>query len=558
MDSPIQETPEGHQLYKELFENINIGLYTSTPEGKILDANPALIRMSEAKSKDELLAHNIGEVYQDPATRKYVVERIKKQGFIKDEILPLVTLRGKKVWALTTVVARKGNDGKTYFDGVTEDVTERENLRRELVESEKKYRQLFENSSMAIFVTTPGPQGKFIDANPAALELFGVSSIDELGKHSPSDLYPNPEDRKRISDKIERQGFIKNEEMQLRNFKGTDFWILSSVKVQKDDDGNQYFYGTFFDITDRRQAEDRLRESEVVLRKSQEIARLGDWTFDILHNKIEGSDELYHIFGLKKGEFDGNLEKLIAKTIHPDDRVRVTKSIANFVLTGQMENMEYRSLLPDGSVHVMWAKPFDLIRGVGGVPVRLSGILQDITEQRSMETRLHESEVVLKRSQEAAKLGSWTLDVSRRELRASDETRAILGVEKQEKPLTLEMFLNTFVYPDDRPMVQDRFVKYAKAASGNPPAIEYRIVRADGDVRYVSVNPYDIARDASGKPLSINGTMQDITNRKQIELDLQEKVDELERMNQLMIGREVRMSELKRELAELKEQMNQK
>lgn len=123
--------------YRSLVENLSVGIYRNTPgpKGHFLEANSAIVKMFEAKSKKEFMKHNVSDLYQNPKERKKFVEEILKKGELRNKELNLVTLKGKKIVASVTAVKKKDKNGKVYFDGIIEDITKRKKMENELLKS---------------------------------------------------------------------------------------------------------------------------------------------------------------------------------------------------------------------------------------------------------------------------------------------------------------------------------------------------------------------------------------------------------------------------------------
>jgi len=135
---------QSQQKYADLVNNLNIGVYRSTPgaHGHFLEANPAMVSMFAAKSKREFLKHRVSDLYQDQNKRKQFSEKLMKCGFVKNEELKLKTLKGKKFWASITSVRKEDKQGNVYFDGIVEDITERKWSERELLKTNRMLKQL--------------------------------------------------------------------------------------------------------------------------------------------------------------------------------------------------------------------------------------------------------------------------------------------------------------------------------------------------------------------------------------------------------------------------------
>jgi len=131
--------------------------------------------------------------------------------------------------------------------------------------SEERYRSLVENVPVAVYRTTSGPEGKFLMANPATLQMYGLESEEELKEMTVADFYMNPKDRGEYSDYLLNKGGVTGLERHLKKKDGTPFWGSSTVRVVYDESGKKiYFDCNIMDITERKLAVEalQLQESE--------------------------------------------------------------------------------------------------------------------------------------------------------------------------------------------------------------------------------------------------------------------------------------------------------
>jgi PAS domain S-box-containing protein len=145
-------------------------------------------------------------------------------------------------------------------------------------------------------------------------------------------------------------------------------------------------------LAEQRHAQDKLRASEAALKRSQQWAHLGHWTWDVPTNRVSWSDEMFAIFGVERKGFNGDLNAVIARAIFPDDREKVRASNERVISDGQPAQLEYRVVWPDGTVRHVLAQPSERILDNQGAIVRLSGIVQDITERHLAGEALRDSE----------------------------------------------------------------------------------------------------------------------------------------------------------------------
>lgn len=146
-------------------------------------------------------------------------------------------------------------DGRMVRYEMAIDVTERK-------QSEEKYKTLTENINVGIYRNTVGPKGKFIEANPAIIKMFGYNNRKEFLSISVVDLYRNANDRKKFNEKMLTSGFVKDEELLLRKKDGTQFYGSVSAVAVKNEKGKVLYYdGIIEDITERIKAKQRLEDS---------------------------------------------------------------------------------------------------------------------------------------------------------------------------------------------------------------------------------------------------------------------------------------------------------
>ncbi|MDZ7316806.1 MAG: sigma 54-interacting transcriptional regulator [candidate division KSB1 bacterium] len=134
-----------------------------------------------------------------------------------------------------------------------------------------------------------------------------------------------------------------------------------------------------------------VRLSELQLRRSQAIAHLGHWTWDLAANQFSGSEEFFRIFGIDDGKFSGNLYDLLAATVHEEDKETVLNVHQAFIKENKFRECEFRLRRGKDQIIHVWAHPGDRIENSKGEVIFASGIVQDITERKQAEQKLRDA-----------------------------------------------------------------------------------------------------------------------------------------------------------------------
>ena len=154
---------------------------------------------------------------------------------------------------------------------------------------------------------------------------------------------------------------------------------------------------------DRRAAEEGLRKSQSQLAVAQQIARLESWEFDIVENKYAWSEETQRLYGRRPGDLANSMEGCMER-VHPDDRERVRKLMAESLRTRQPFTCVHRAILPDGTERIMQGRG-EVLLNERGEPIKLFGVVQDITDAKRAEEALTRSEEQLRQSQKMEAVG---------------------------------------------------------------------------------------------------------------------------------------------------------
>jgi PAS domain S-box-containing protein len=226
------------------------------------------------------------------------------------------------------------------------------------------------------------------------------------------------------------------QEFRMRHKDGSYRWILAQGALSYDAEGiATHMLGSHIDITAQKEHETALRTSEEALKRSQEVAHVGHWTWDTRSNTVTWSDEMKRIFGLDPQAFSGDLSAVIDHAIHPDDAERVRALNARVLHDQEPIAAEYRVVWPDGSIHYVWATPADRICDAQGQIIQLSGVVQDVTLRRQGE--LERELLLLELSDKAEQLAQVMRSVPEGVLLLDIQGRVLLANRRAEELLSV-------------------------------------------------------------------------------------------------------------------------
>jgi PAS domain S-box-containing protein len=267
---------------------------------------------------------------------------------------------------------------------------EREKAAVDLQQTESKYRELVQNANTAIIRWKR--DGAIAFFNEYAQKFFGYSEEDVLGK-SINILVPEQESTggdltellQDIPNHPERYANITNENI-LRD--GSRVWMAWTNRPIFDRDGRLLeILAVGIDITERKKVEEELKVNQSRLDLALRSAHMGVWHLDIVANRRFFDDQVCHLLGIDPSKFTGAAEEFY-KTVHPDDRDMIEAALARTIERDLPYETEYRAVWPDGSVHYVGVRG-KMVRDDNGRPVRINGIIWDITERRRAEEEIY-------------------------------------------------------------------------------------------------------------------------------------------------------------------------
>ncbi|MGB8190922.1 MAG: PAS domain-containing protein [Chitinophagaceae bacterium] len=311
---------------------------------------------------------------------------------------------------------------------------------------------------------------------------------------------------------------------------GEERYINQVSHLLKNEKGEHVLAGSTHDITEQKMLEIQLREANDILSVQNElfmhaekICTLGSWQFNLETRKSIFSANMYRLFGLKPHSVQPGFENFV-QYIHSDDRDEVRNAYAKAIEENIAPDIKYRIVRADGKLRTL-RQEGRFIKS-GDNEQLLIGIVHDITEKQEQEKLLREINEKLsvqnesfRQAEKLADIGSWTWHLHTNEMIYSDNVYIIYGLKPQSAQAGYEHF-GKYVHSDDRERM--KAVHDTIRELREPLNVEYRIIRQDGELRYLRSRSHPITT-GDGQTIII-GTMQDISEEVMMQQQLLDKI----------------------------------
>lgn len=425
----------------------------------------------------------------------------------------IITASGNEKWVWEQGQGISKSKNKIVaLEGFITDITELKQAEESLRKSQQELKAIFDNSLNATIVADDA--GNYLSANRAAADMFGYS-LQDLTSMNVSDLrtITLPDAEQRYKEYIQK-GFEIGEFDFVRSDGQRSIAQYHAVRIREN-----FNLSVLSDITGRKQAEQSLRESEAMLKKSQAIAHVGSWELDLGTNRLTWSDEVYRIFGLQPQEFEANYEAFL-ECVHPDDRAAVDSAYSESIQKGSASyEIEHRIVRRDnGEIRSVYERCEHEKDATGNI-IQSVGMVQDITERKRIEKEVRKSEEKYRLLADNTLDVIWAMDMNLEFTYVNPAIKQLTGYTREEFIGTrLSDHTNKANFAKLKKLILQEI---AKGPGDYGVALETEFLRMDKSIVPVEIHG-SVIFDKRGKPSSIQGTARNITERRQAEKEIRD------------------------------------
>jgi PAS domain S-box-containing protein len=508
-------------------------------EGKLVYVNPAGVRLMGVDYPEQLLGLPVMDMLP-PETRQQNLEMLAQiaQGKALPPLEQMIFKPDGSIVEVEMMCAAVLFQGKPAFQLIVRNITERKQEIEALRESEERYRRLFEGISLGVFQSSP--EGKALAVNAAFARMFGYISAEEVVstvQNVAREIFADPNRREEIARSVQENPANNTFENIYRRKDGSTFPGTLHLHPVKDRAGRlAYFEGLIDDISERKRSEVQIQESETRIRALVEAAPLGLHQYELLPDGkliFRGANpSADHILGINHQELIG----LPIEDAFPAHRQSEIPSLYRQVALAGVPYFCEQVAYQDNQIRGVFE-----IHAFQTAPSHMAVFFQDITEKKKAEEALRESEQKFRTLIEQNSEGVILYDERGRVIEWNAAQERNSGISSQEalgRPVWDLQF--EALPPDQRS--PDRYERLKAQGinllqTGQSPIfyhpIEISIYRPDGRQVFIQQTAFPIKTNAGFR---IGSIMRDITDRKQAELDLQRRMDEMEALRAVALA----------------------
>jgi PAS domain S-box-containing protein len=503
-----KELRESEEKYRAIFESFHDVYFKTDKEGLVTIISPS-VQARAGWNPEEIIGHDVTDFFLNPDDRDVMLQSLIESGAVNDYELKLKAKDGKVVETSACSQLIIGKDGQPIgVEGVLRDITERKRAEEALRESEEKYRDLVENLTEVVYAIDINGKIQYISL--AIQPLMGYSPKEMEGRTFAGLLHKEdlPQAMERFKVLLSGHTTLPRE-YRIKAKSGEIRWVHTSNRPVFKGDRVVGVQGVLSDITERKKAEEALRENEERFRTMVETAPGMLMISDAKGNNIYVSPNCEKLTGYKQKELQSEMKWWV----HEDDTPRARKIFERTFQKGVGgKDFEYKAVKKNGDIWYA-SSAWEPLRNKEG---KLLGVVMqtiDITERKKTEAALRESEEKYRAIFESINDVYYRTDREGKVTLISPSVRTQAGWDPEEiigKPVT-----DFYCDPSDREKMMEKLKE-----SGTVNDYELKLLSKDGSVIEASASS-NLVFNKNGQPEGVEGVLRNITERKRAEEELQ-------------------------------------
>jgi two-component system cell cycle sensor histidine kinase/response regulator CckA len=516
LNRPLTQPSEAEELFRATFEQIGVGIALGTPDGVITRVNGRFGEILQY-TPEELVGRTIRDIIapDESVMSASELERVTAGDGRHTLEHRLVRKDGSVVWTNVRIAsATRPATGERYVIGVFEDVTAAREAEEKVRRSENRYRELMEQASDGIFII--GPDLRFSDVNRKATEIGQRTREELVGVHVKDVLTGLDEEPLQLDDLRQGRSVLRE-----RNFLRKD-GSIGSVEINSTLLSDGSILAIVRDITQRKEAEEKLRESEERFRLIFDATNDAMFDWNVRDRSLWMNDQMRELIGGRPSP-DVDYVGWWLDHVHPADRERVLgRTLAALSGSFDLEPSEYRFLRDDGATLHLRHRTF-VVTGDDGATIRVIGTITDLTGAKTAQEALVRSEdrfrALIESNQDVVAIFSGDGIPTY----FSGSVAHMLGYQPEEMVGRTNVFDD--VHPDDRDRVAETFRRLTEERESLH--VEYRYRHRDGSWRWLEA----VGKNMLDLP-AVDGIVvnyRDVTERRA----WQRRLDQAERLSSL-------------------------
>jgi|GEM_PF-6567296 len=523
----IEELRLTHEYLENLIEYANAPILVWDPTYNITRFNAAFERLS-GYSDEEIIGNKLTTLFplnSRTTSMAKIESTLRGQQWDSVEI-PILRKDGSirtALWNSANIFDKSGTHIiATIAQG--QDITDRKQYEQNIRESEARFRAIFELSAIGI-AEIDTKTGRFIQINSAYCEILGLSK--EEAEKTDFHTVTHPDDLARDNDNMQmlKEGRISSFTLDKRYIRKDKsiVWVNLTVSPlwQRGEPANRHI-ASVLDITEAKLAEEKLANSEAIMRGLFDHMSSGAAIYDVLNDGSHATDYVIKYFNRESLRIENRtLEEIVGISLaemRPNiEAYGLIDAFRKVYDTGEPLFFPAKQYVDDDFCNWYENSIFKLPTG------EIVAIYNDVTDRCTAENSLITNQERLEMSQEIGHIGSWEYDIIRDEIWSSKEGYRIYGFPPETHKLPIDKVMACIPEP-----LQVEQAMIDLVENNIPYDLEYAIKPADGSAPKIVTSKAILVYDEAGYPIKAVGAIQDVTLRKQTENELRENRERLQ------------------------------